>query len=45
MAFVDVVIKDTKNLITKIQMLKYKNFKNSALIKNFMSNICKLELR
>ena len=35
MAAVDVVIKDTKNLITKMQMLKYKNFKNDVLIEKF----------
>ena len=35
MAAVDVVIKDTKNLTTKMQMLKYKNFKNNVLIEKF----------
>ena len=45
MAISDIVIKARKNLITKMQMLKYENFKNNALMKRYVSNTCKLKLR
>ena len=44
MNFIDNVIRDTENLIIKMQMLKYKNFK-SNVYKSFMSNICNLKFQ